>query len=681
MKFEHDLNPLEVFEGMLANMPLIVFEIDQTGVFQFSRGRGLQSLDLNDNQVRGMHYAEIYGHLPDIVEMIEAALSGQEFNRKVYVNDSYFHVFLRQTSRQTVMGFALEETELASAKQETSKLVNQLLIAYEISREGMWSWNLRTNQVQHNERWREIFEYDDLETSTQLEAFTDRVHPADLPRVWQGVEKAIQAGTTFEHSFRLITPSGEKVVQDRGRVVHWDLEGNPLFMIGSVNDITQQMASQKALEHKASTDDLTGLNNRFGSEVVWTNWQNSASHKPSKVVFALLDFDHFQPVNHVLGYALGNKVLQQFAQGLKNFLPSNIHLSRIGGDEFLLMAPNLPLSSLQGLLKNFSEQLQKPVKNDAINTKIQFSCGFSKYPKDGDEFATLFQRAEAALHQAKKAGRNCFKEFDIEYEKMTAQRFSLLTKLQNALQTEQLYYQLQPQYDLQQQTYTGAEVLIRWQDAQLGFVSPVEFIPIAEQAQLITPITYWLVEKVINDIDLQAKYRPVNFKYSINIPAQFLAEPDLVSWILFCLNKPNIDAQNLCFEVTESQLLSDSDNQWRTNIELLRQQGIEFAVDDFGTGYSNLSQLKRLDFSTLKIDKSFIDALDLTMDTTGHALVKAMIGLAHTLKMDLIAEGVETPRQVAWLQAHGCHKIQGYYFSKPLDTDDFVEFIKLHNPS
>lgn len=619
-----------------------------------------------------MHYADLYAADPHIMQQVQRALDGEEFKCNACVNGHYFRTYYRQSSDKQVIGIAVEETDLIAATEEKNKIVNQLLIAYEISREGMWSWNLRTNEVEHNQRWREIFEYTADDDYNKLENFSDRVHPDDLPRVWQTVEEAIQQGTTFEHQYRLITPSGEKIVQDRGRVVYWGLDGEPLFMTGSVDDITEHVRTQKHLETKASTDELTGMSNRFGSLQTWNQWLTQ-QNTPFKAVFALIDFDHFQPLNHVMGYTIGNQILSQFAIQLKQFLPSNTHISRIGGDEFLIMAPSLSMQSLESLLRQFSENLYQPLKNQLVGGKLQFSCGFSKYPKDGHSFTELFRRAEAALHVAKQSGRNCFKRFDIEFENTTAKHYALLNKLQAALTHEELYYQLQPQFDVSQKRFTGAEVLIRWEDAELGLISPAEFIPLAEQSHLITPITYWLINKVFKHISRLNQSLNRKLKYSLNIPAQFLSEPKLIEWMKQCLATYQTDPMQICFELTESQLITDSSVQWLENIEHLRSLGITFAVDDFGTGYSNLAQLKKLDFNLLKIDKSFIDALNDPNDHTGHALVKAMISLAQTLNLDLIAEGVETPKQATSLEALGCKVFQGYLFAKPLDTDDYLK--------
>lgn len=667
------VNTLEVFDKVLSSTPVIIFALDQNGLFTFSRGSGLEQLGLKDHQVVGKHYADLYGSNPDIMAQVQRAMKGEEFECQSNVKGHFFHVYYRQASDKQVIGIAVDETELIAAREQKDKLFSQLLIAYEISREGMWSWNLRTNTIEHNRRWREIFEYTESE-STQLECFTNRVHPSDLPQVWQSVEQAVQQGTTFDHQYQILTPSGMKVLQDRGRVVYWDLDGDPLYMTGSVSDITEQFNAQKQLEQKASTDELTGLSNRFGSIQTWNKW-NERQRNNFKAVFALIDFDHFQPLNHVLGYNIGNRILNHFAHQLKQSLPTNVHIARTGGDEFLVMAPNFSLSTLESLLRKFSETFLTSFQEEVIGAKLQFSCGFSKHPKDGDDFITLFRRTEAALYEAKKAGRNCFRRFDIEFENAMTKRYALINKLQTALEQQHLYYQLQPQFNIVHNRFSGAEVLIRWHDHELGLISPVDFIPLAEQSQLITPITYWLIDKVLSDLRTLNQKLKTSLKYSINIPAQFLYEQDLITWIQNRFNHYKIPPKQLCFEVTESQLIADSSTQWLSNIQRLRQLGVEFAVDDFGTGYSNLSQLKKLDFNLLKIDKSFIDALTDKDDKTGHALVKAMIGLAQTLKLDLIAEGVESPDQVIWLEALGCQVFQGYYFSPPLNTEEFLNLV------
>lgn len=666
----HTIQHSELFEGILQSMPIIVFVLDKHGTFLFSRGAALQSLGLQDHEVVGSHYQTLYANFPKIRQQIERGLRGEAFNDKTQIDGHFFQVFYRPSSNQQIIGIALEETELVTAQTHSEKLVQQLVTAYEITHEGMWTWNLRSNQIEHNQRWRDIFGYNTAESCQNLSDFSDRVLKDDLPLVWRNVEAAIQTGDPFENYYAIQTPEGIKHLRDRGQVIQWSPDGDPLIMTGSISDMTQQVNTQQKLEKLAFFDDLTGLSSQLGSKHFWT--ELSAQNQPINAYFLILDIDNFQLINNALGHQFGNQILKTIGHLLQQIFPSNVHCSRVNEDEFLLIAPNLSSSAFQGFISKFKQALQAVSFEEQPYLAVQFSYGQSTYPQHGLEFNDLFRRAETALFQAKKLGKNCLVHFDLAQETQLIQKFNVLGRLKLAIENRQLHYQVQPQFHLARQKFIGAEVLMRWQDPLLGLVSPAEFIPIAEESQLLIPMTYWLIDKVIFDLSQlqQTLHRPVHF--AINIPSQFLEEPKLSDWIIEKCQTHNIQPNQLELEITESQLLQSNAPEWENNLLQLRQFGIEFSVDDFGTGYSNLSQLKNLDFSKLKIDKSFVDALDNPTDINGHSLMQAMIGLAKTLNLQIVAEGVETFEQVQWLQQQACEFIQGYYYSKPLDLEAFV---------
>ncbi|BBP43355.1 hypothetical protein THMIRHAT_11010 [Thiosulfativibrio zosterae] len=660
-------------------MPVIVFVLDQSGTFLFSRGAALKPLGLKDDEVVGLNYLDIYAEQPKIVEQIKIALSEGFLNAETELNGLHYRLFYRPLMDGQIVGIALDQTEFAHLKKQSDFFINELLTAYEVSNEGMWSWQVQEGTVEHNRRWRQIFGYSEEEPSNLITHFSNRIHPDDLPRVLATVEDALKSGETFSHEYRLNTPTGLRYVQDRGKVVSRDDQGNPLRMTGSLNDITQEHLNQIKLEMLAFKDELTGLPNKVSSENFWN--QHIPLKDTQQVGFAILDIDNFKLVNDVLGHKVGDVLIQNVSNLIYSQLTDKAQFYRLGGDEFLIIGHNITQEKFLSHLGALLASVKKVAFHKDVNIKNTFSCGVAFYPADGQHYDDLFRRAENALYHAKNQGKDQLVRFDMAMESAVEHRYQILVKLQKALARKQFFFHYQPQISLEDGRCVGAEVLLRWQDDEGNLIPPDVFIPIAEQSQLIIPMTYWIIEQAFLIKQKWHKQNEPNIELAINLPAQFLSEPNLLTYLQQMTQKFHLQNDEITLEITESQLMQNQRVDYFEVLRALRSKHFGLAVDDFGTGYSNLANLANLSFSKLKIDKKFIDALCISTEQSaqpfeGTAIVKAMLGMAKALNLEVIAEGVETLPQVEWLKQNGCDRIQGYYFSKPLSENDFLKFLR-----
>lgn len=667
-----------IFDGLLKSTPVIVFVLDQSGTFLFSKGAGLKALGLNDDQVVGLNYADIYAENPEIIAQIETALVDGFLNAETNIRGLHYRLFYRPLSEGQIVGIALDQTEFVNLKKQSDYFINELLTAYEVSNEGMWSLNMLEGTVEHNRRWREIFGYSEDEASNLMQHFSNRIHPDDIHSVFDTVDKAVESGEPFSHEYRLNTPDGLKYVQDRGKVVSRDKNGNPTRMTGSISDVTQEVLNQKKLEQLAFKDELTDLPNKISSENFWN--QQTQSQSNQLMGFAILDIDNFKLVNDVLGHKVGDSLIQSVANLIYSQLTDKMQFYRLGGDEFLIISQNVNeenfLSNLRGLL----DTVKQVVFHNDVNVKNTFSCGVAFYPQDGHQYDDLFRRAENALYHAKNHGKDQVVTFDMAMESAVEERYKLLVKLQKALAKKQFFFHYQPQISLKDGRCVGAEILLRWQDDEGNLIPPDVFIPVAEQSQLIIPMTYWIIEQAFFIKQKWNNQQQPNISLAINLPAQFLSEPNLVDYLQQMTQKFNLQNNEITLEITESQLMQNQKVDYFEVLRALRAKNFGLAVDDFGTGYSNLANLANFSFSKLKIDKKFIDGLCFPEQNDvpsigGTAIVKAMLGMAKALNLEAIAEGVETQEQTDWLKQNGCDQIQGYYFSKPLAEKDFLHFL------
>ncbi len=458
-----------------------------------------------------------------------------------------------------------------------------------------------------------------------------------------------------------------KAIRDKnGRIVNY---------LALQTDITELSRIHKQLEQMAHYDPLTGLPNRiyFKDRIEHA----IETHRRRKKKFALLylDLDNFKTVNDTLGHSIGDMLLQEVASRLKSVLRAEDTISRQGGDEFLILLEDIDEEKkISSLLKRIIHVINKPFVAHDHTLHTSFSIGVAFFPKDGQHFEELLQRADLAMYRAKNEGRNQYRFFDSSMLEMLSRKHKLTNALREALKHEELELHYQPQCSIKTGKLYGVEALLRWHSTKLGTVTPEQFIPIAEESGLILKIGEWVLQEACQTVRTFNNQLTV----AVNISAIQFNQPDFIETLQQTVEYFEIDPSLLELELTESVIIQDVAKS-RQKMKIIKQMGFKIAVDDFGTGCSSLSYLKQFPIDILKIDKSFID--DLITDRDDAAVVDAIIQLGKVFNMKVIAEGVETSRQLDFLKKHGCDIIQGYIYSKPLNLKNLKKFIKDHQTS
>ena len=438
-------------------------------------------------------------------------------------------------------------------------------------------------------------------------------------------------------------------------------------------DITERKRAEEKIVRQANYDTLTELPNRVLAFDRINHAVLQAKREKKHVGVIFVDIDRFKVVNDTMGHNAGDEVIVQVAERLKSCVRDSDTVARFGGDEFVFI-----LNELTDVIhcKVVAEKILEVSSEKYVIEGKEFylgaSIGIAAYPEDGEDANRLIRNADVAMYKAKDAGRNVYRFYSPEFNQHVQKRVEMEMQLRNALDKSELYLNFQPQYDIQNNRLVGAEALIRWKNNQLGFVSPDRFISLAEDTGMILSIGEWVLRTACeHTVKWNAEFS-LNLRIAVNVsPRQFM-EADFVSIVRRVLEDTGLSAQQLELEITESLLVEDAYEVLDT-IKELKTIGVSLALDDFGTGYSSLSYLKRFPFDILKIDRAFIsDVIDNPEDA---ALCQAIAAIASSLDLEVIGEGVETEEQLQFLKNIGVEMIQGYYYSKPLDAEQFNRFL------
>jgi diguanylate cyclase (GGDEF)-like protein/hemerythrin-like metal-binding protein/PAS domain S-box-containing protein len=463
--------------------------------------------------------------------------------------------------------------------------------------------------------------------------------------------------------------NGERYIQELSINVVKNFEGKVDHYIGFFSDISERKKSEKIILKQANYDALTDLENRRKFDIRLS--EAIVVSKRTKNPFAVLfiDLDHFKDINDTLGHPVGDSILIEVAKRIKQQIRASDTLSRFGGDEFTLLLPEIKNESV---VDRIAQQIIDAIKEPFIFGKttlyLSASIGITLYPDDGEDGATLLKNADQAMYQAKNSGRSCFNYFTEHMQILAQKRHHTLIELHKAIDEQQFEVYYQPIVDTKTGKIIKAEALVRWNHPVQGLIFPDQFIPLAEETGMIIEIGDFVYKQAILQVhEWKQKYK-TNFKVSINkSPAQFKTPHTLDDWLRY-QEELGIDTHNVIIEITESLLIKE-DPLVHEQLLRLRDSGIEVAIDDFGTGYSSFAYLKRFDIDYLKIDKSFID--NIASLEQERILCEAMIAMAHTLDIKVVAEGVESEFQKQILAGMQCDFLQGYLYSKPVAAKEF----------
>ena len=452
-----------------------------------------------------------------------------------------------------------------------------------------------------------------------------------------------------------------------------NLAGEVSFALDLFDRETQREVAAQHIRHMATHDPLTGLPNRTLLLDRLAQAIHGARRKQHYVGILFLDLDHFKTLNDSLGHDVGDQLLRAVTERLRGSIRQEDTLARQGGDEFILVLPDMAEPAFAGrVAEHLLRALRAPFALHHHLMHVNASIGISVCPVDSDDPMTLIRFADSAMYQAKAAGRSDFVFFTSELNIRVSELFSLGNELRQALEREEFILHYQPQIDLATCQVTGMEALIRWRHPGKGLISPSKFIPIAEETGLINPIGEWTLRTACAQARRWQDAGLPAVPIAVNLSAQQWLQPDLEKQVLNALESQDLAPHFLELELTESLLMRDTDKMIET-MHRLRARGVQFAVDDFGIGYSSLSYLKRFPVDHLKIDQSFVR--DISTDPDDAAIATAIIQMGKSLRLTVIAEGVETSEQLKFLSNHGCDVAQGYYFSSPLPADACAEFL------
>ncbi|MFM0592540.1 MULTISPECIES: putative bifunctional diguanylate cyclase/phosphodiesterase [Paraburkholderia] len=441
------------------------------------------------------------------------------------------------------------------------------------------------------------------------------------------------------------------------------------FLVGAVSNLNGQIV------RLATIDTLTGLPNR--STLTDCIERAILNSRRQRMVFAILfmDLDGFKTINDSLGHSAGDQVLTAFAQRLLQCVRSSDTVARLGGDEFVVLSENLSSREDAGTLaEGVLERMRNGAWADSQPLQVMPSIGIALYPYDGDTVDELLKHADAAMYEAKRAGRSTYRFFEQSMNEAVTRTLQIQNALHDALAAGHFSLHFQPKFHGGSDALVGAEALIRLNHPQLGSLAPLEFIPIAERSGQIVQIGYWVVREACRQIGVWVAQGLPSMKVAINLSPRQLMQPNLVASILEIVDAEGVACDQIMFEITETVAMQDAPK----TIEMIREfqaSGFEIAIDDFGTGYSSLAYLQRFRVKQLKIDRFFTNGLD-EHGPEGSAIVSAIIALAHSLEMDVVAEGVETESQLDMLKAMMCDEMQGFLLGKPLSADDFGDLLK-----
>ena len=451
-----------------------------------------------------------------------------------------------------------------------------------------------------------------------------------------------------------------------------DPAGNPLYYEGTVEDITAQHSYRQQLEYQATHDPLTGLPNRNLLQDRLLQVLRHAQRQKSHGVLAFVDLDNFKFVNDSLGHRLGDRLLVEIAKRLRQSLRETDTVARYGGDEFvLILGENGSLSQTLQMLHRIQEIVAVPIVLDEHELHVNCSIGVSLFPEDGTDLEALLRHADAAMHHAKTLGKGQFQFYTEALNVAARDRLALDSALRRAVEQNELFVVYQPKVDIHGRPF-GFEALVRWESGEFGPVSPVRFIPLAEENGLIGQLTRFVLREACQQAARWRDQGHRELRIAVNISPRLFRERDLSALVRAVLHESGLPPANLELEITEGVLMGDVQRTLSILGEL-KNMGVHIAIDDFGTGYSSLAYLKRFPIDILKVDRSFV--LECDCGNEAMAITRAIVSLAHSLNLRVVAEGVEKQSQLLMLNALGCQEFQGYLFAKPLPVaaaDDFL---------
>ena len=580
--------------------------------------------------------------------------------------------FIEIDNEPCVLCIAKNVNELRQAEEKLKQSEQRFRGAFENSPVGIVLIDLEGNVFQANHFVLEVLGYEESLENVHI----SRLIPTDdraqfketLAKMIDGKEQTVRTER------RMLRADNLEIWTNFHIVVQRDSDGQPLYLIGQIADITEMKSSQSRMERMAFYDTLTNLANR---RLFYDRLGQAVDHaQRSKHLSALLylDLDQFKRVNDTLGHEVGDILLQEVSMRLTACVRKEDTVARLGGDEFTVLLFDIRSPSDASLVADkILKALRQPLNISGHQLVVTTSIGITIVPQDGTEPNSLMKNADLAMYRAKEHGRNIYQFYSEEMNTNAIKRLRTEYELRRAMERNEFILYYQPKVRLSDQQVVGVECLIRWDHPDRGILAPIEFIEVAEETGAIVDMGTWIIKEACQTGKVLCEQAKRNIQIAINISPRQFKDPNLVATIRRNLRETGLNPATLEIEITETMLMGDVDAANQT-VRQLHDLGVRLAIDDFGTGYSSLNYLKKFPINTVKVDRSFV--MDIPDSPDDMAITSAVIAMAHRLNMEVVAEGVETREQFEFLIEHDCEYAQGYLFSKPLPLDNIRHMIQ-----
>lgn len=681
----------EKYRTILENIQEGYFEVDLTGNFTFFNDSVCRVLGYPKEELMGMnnrHYTPDQEALKKVYQAYNQVYAtgmplkefGWHITRKDgvrrYVEGS---ISLLKDSYGNPIGFRGITNDVTERKQSEEALrqsEEKYRNILENIQEAYFEVDLGGNFIFFNDSLCRVTGCSREELSgANYRQFSDEENSKNVFHTFNKIYKTGEPTEGFD--WRIIRKDGSKRYIESSVSLKKDSSGKPTGFKGVIRDITERKRIEQELNHMATHDALTGLPNRLMFSQLLNHAIQSAHRNSKQLAVFFIDLDRFKTINDSLGHDAGDKLLKEMALRFKQSLRTADVVGRLAGDEFIILIEDFnDLKQVETLAHKILATVIKPMVLMGEECRVTASIGISIYPKDGEDEQSLMKNADVAMYFAKEEGKNNFQFYSKNIQSIANEKMSIETNLRRALERNEFFLNYQAKLDLKTGKITGVEALLRWQNPYLGSVTPLQFIPVAEETGLIIPIGRWVLKTACAQNAAWQKQGLPPVCMAVNISLRQLMDENLLSDIRCALRETGLASNRLELEITESMVMHNP-ARLIPLLAKIKEMGVRLAIDDFGTGYSSLAQLKNFPVDTLKVDRSFIR--NIPQDAENKAITEAIINMGKTLSLVVVAEGVETQEEESFLKEKVCDEMQGFYFSRPIEPDRFADLLRKNN--
>ncbi|MBN1471402.1 MAG: PAS domain S-box protein [Syntrophaceae bacterium] len=680
----------EKYSSILENIQEGYFEVDLAGNFTFFNDSVCRVLGYSREELAGMNNRQ-YTDQKNAEKVFQAynqvyksGIPLKEFGwhitrkdgQKRYIEGS---ISLLKDSAEKIIGFrgiTHDVTERKRAEEALRQSEEKYRNILENIQEAYFEVDLAGNFIFFNDSLCRITGSSREElTGANYKQFSDIENSKNVFQVFNKVFNTGEAKEGFD--WLIIRKDGTKRYIEASVSLKKDSKGNPSGFKGIIRDISERKRIEQELNHLATHDALTGLPNRMMFSQLLDHAIQSAHRNKKQLAVLFVDLDRFKVINDSLGHEAGDKLLKEMAQRFKQSLRTVDVVGRLGGDEFIILVEDFnDLKQLGIFAHKILATVIQPFNIMEEECRVTASIGISVFPKDGQDEQSLMKNADIAMYFAKEEGKNNFQFYSESIRSMSNERLTIESNLRHAMERNEFYLDYQAKLDLKTKEITGVEALLRWNNPYLGMVTPTQFIPIAEETGMIVPIGRWVIKTACAQNVAWQKQGLPPVCMSVNLSLRQLMNENFIQDVKNILNETPMSPNLLELELTESMIMNKPERLVPVLMKI-KELGVRMAIDDFGTGYSSLARIKNFPINTLKVDRSFIRNIPNDMDNK--AITEAVIVMGKSLKLTVVAEGVETKEQEKFLQDQVCDEMQGFYFSKPISPDRFATLLRKNN--